>query len=166
MNVSQRTKRWLAVGASAAALGGGGAALAVAGSGGNSPDPGELTPNSSSITVPNTPDPNEPNEAQETPGKEGPEGAEAPESAASEKAEDASEAAEAAQLAKVAKVDESQAKSAALSKVPGTAQKAELGNENGNVVWEVEVKGDDGKTHEVKVDAGNASVLSAQVDDD
>lgn len=166
MNFSQRTKRWLALGVSTAALGGGGAALAVAGSGGSSPDPGELAPNRSSVTVPNAPDLNEPNEGQETPGTEGPEGAEAPESAASEKAKDTSEAAETAQLAKVAKVDEAQAKSAALSKVPGTVQKAELGDENGNVVWEVEVKGDDGKTHEVKVDAGNATVLSAQVDND
>ncbi|MGY2001433.1 PepSY domain-containing protein [Blastococcus sp. SYSU DS1024] len=43
---------------------------------------------------------------------------------------------------------------------------AELEDEDGYVVWEVEVRADDGSLHEVTVDAGDAAVLGSEVDDD
>ncbi|MGB3683380.1 MAG: PepSY domain-containing protein, partial [Rubrobacteraceae bacterium] len=42
---------------------------------------------------------------------------------------------------------------------------AELGNENGYVVWEVEVAAQDGTLQEVKVDAGNGKVLAQETGD-
>lgn len=107
---------------------------------------GGLGPNASSVQVPNTPD--------------GPEAGEQ-----SEAAEAATEKAESAKLAPLAKVSQAAAEKAALAKVPGTVVTAELGDENGNVTWQVEVKATDGTQHEVHVDAGNGAVLSAQVDD-
>lgn len=76
------------------------------------------------------------------------------------------EAAESASLEGLAKTTPEQAKTAALAAVPGTADKAELGNENGNVVYEVEVTGSDGKHTDVKVDAGNGAVLAQETDDE
>lgn len=68
------------------------------------------------------------------------------------------EAAESADLAGLAKIDETQARDAALAAVPGRVVKVELDNENGNVVYSVEV--DTGKgVVDVKVDAGNGTVL-------
>ena len=66
---------------------------------------------------------------------------------------------EAAQLASLAKVDATQATSAALAQVPGTVLKVALDNENGNLVYSVEVKTASNDVKDVKVDAGNASVL-------
>lgn len=91
------------------------------------------------------------------------EGKETPEN---EAAEDQQEKAEAQQLQSLAKIDQAAAEQAALRAIPGTAKDAELGNENGYVVWEVEVAGDDGKLHEVKVDAGNGQVLQQEADDE
>lgn len=162
MNLKSTKTRWVAVGATVAALGGGGAALAANGADDGSQD---LKPGASSVTVPTGPGSSEPQdatEANETPGKEGAEGREDPKLEAKD---DAAETAEAAQLAKVAKVTEAQAKLAAITRVPGTATAAELGNENGNVVWEVEVKDGSGKVQEVKIDAGNAQVLLVGADD-
>ena len=187
MFISNNTKRWLAASAAVLAIGGG-SGLALAQQSGtstpsspsasaqtapDSPEPGDtadragdtnerdggLAPGASSVQAPNTPDENE---AAETPGKENESEQESP---ASEAAEDKSEKAESAALASLAKVDRAQAEQAALAKVPGTATAAELGNENGNVVWEIDVKGQDGAQHEVKVDAGNGTVLLAEVDD-
>ncbi len=76
-----------------------------------------------------------------------------------------SEAAEEQQLRSLAKIDRSQAKRSALKEVPGTVIDAELGNENGYVVWEVEVDADDGSYREVKVDAGNGQVLVQEAED-
>lgn len=77
-----------------------------------------------------------------------------------------SESAEAQQLQSLAKIDQNAAEQAALQAVPGQITDSELGNENGYVVYEVDVKGDDGQTHEVKVDAGNGSVLAQETGDD
>jgi uncharacterized membrane protein YkoI len=70
--------------------------------------------------------------------------------------------AEAATLQAAAKISPDQAKQAALA-VPGTAGKVELENENGNVVYGVEVTAN-GTTTDVKVDAGNGSVLAKDAD--
>ncbi|RPF28027.1 PepSY domain-containing protein [Georgenia muralis] len=76
------------------------------------------------------------------------------------------EAAEAKALESLATVSPQDATSAALAAVPGTAGAVELDNENGYVVYSVEVTGDDGTTIEVKVDAGNATVLAQEADND
>jgi hypothetical protein len=69
------------------------------------------------------------------------------------------EAAQAQELQKLAKIDQSTAEKSALQAVPGTVNSAKLDNEKGFVVYEVEVAGNDGQTHQVKVDAGNGEVL-------
>lgn len=60
-------------------------------------------------------------------------------------------------LAGLAKITAQQAKQAAENKVRGTASSVELGNENGTLVYEVKI----GK-QEVKVDAGNGSILKVE----
>jgi uncharacterized membrane protein YkoI len=74
------------------------------------------------------------------------------------------EAAESSQLESLAKIDQATAEQAALKAVPGTVKNTELENENGFVVYGVEINGNDGQTHDVKVDAGNAEVLHQDVD--
>lgn len=76
------------------------------------------------------------------------------------------EAAEAKKLEGLAKVDRATAEKAALQAVPGTAKDAELGDENGYVVWEVEIQASDGTLQEVKVDAGNGQVLAQESEND
>ena len=72
----------------------------------------------------------------------------------------ASEAAEAQQYAGLVKITEAQAIKAAEAKVGGSATKAELGNENGSLIYEVHIG-----NQEVKVDAGNGNVLAVENDD-
>jgi uncharacterized membrane protein YkoI len=66
---------------------------------------------------------------------------------------------EAARLATLAKIDASRANAAALAQVPGTVLKVALDNENGNLVYSVEIKTASNEIKDVKVDAGNGSVL-------
>jgi uncharacterized membrane protein YkoI len=81
--------------------------------------------------------------------------------------EDESEADEDARLQELPDViSEADAAAAAVAKYPGDISESELGNENGSVVWEFEIVGADGSTVEVKVDAGNATVLDIETDDD
>jgi uncharacterized membrane protein YkoI len=75
--------------------------------------------------------------------------------------ETAGESDESATLAPLAKISVEQAKQAALGAVPGTVVSAQLEDENGNVVYGVEVTTASG-TVDVKVDAGNANVLSQE----
>src|SRR5205085_2028482 len=70
-----------------------------------------------------------------------------------------SEADQSAALQSLAKISPDQARDAALGAVPGTADKVELDNENGNVVYSVQVTGANGAKTDVKVDAGTGSVL-------
>ena len=73
-----------------------------------------------------------------------------------------SEAEEAAALAGLTTVTLEQAKAAALEANPGaTVVKMELGNENGALVYEVEL--DNGL--DVKVDAGNGAILHTEQED-
>lgn len=188
MMLSNTTKRWLATGATVLAVGGGGG-LALAQQGGSAstppstqsaPDPpglgdtsdraqaadtgehdNELPAGASGVQAPDTPDRQERSEAAEAPGHEQ---AGDEQSSAAEREADRAEKAESAKLASLAKVDRAQAERAALAEVPGTVTDAQLGNENGNVIWEVDVKGSDGAQHEVKIDAGNGTVLAAHVD--
>lgn len=81
-----------------------------------------------------------------------------------EEADDAADdATEQAELQKVAKVTAEQAEQAALAVVPGTVSDIELENEDGSVVYEVEITAN-GTTTEVEVDAGNAKVLAQEAD--
>lgn len=70
-----------------------------------------------------------------------------------------SEADQPAALQSLAKISPDQARDAALVAVPGTAGNVELDNENGNVVYSVQVTDASSKVIDVKVDAGNGSVL-------
>lgn len=79
-------------------------------------------------------------------------------------AEDQAEVAESARLQSLATITPEQAKSAGLAQVPGTVKKVELENEDGNVVYGIEIKTADGE-RDVKVDAGNGSVLHIEKDD-
>ena len=72
----------------------------------------------------------------------------------------AGEQGEAINLFALAKIDASRAMSAALEKVPGTVFRVSLDNENGNLVFSVGIKMANNEIRDVKVDAGNAMVLS------
>lgn len=77
-----------------------------------------------------------------------------------------SEAEESAALESLATVTPAQAEAAAVSDVPGTAGTAELENENGYVVYGVEVTTPDGSVVEVAIDAGTGDVLGQESDSD
>ncbi|WP_209308846.1 PepSY domain-containing protein [Blastococcus sp. CT_GayMR16] len=72
---------------------------------------------------------------------------------------------ESAALQALATVTPQQAEQAAVAAVPGTVGGSELGNENGFVVYSVEIKGTDGNVTEVKIDAGNGAVLAQEAED-
>jgi uncharacterized membrane protein YkoI len=51
--------------------------------------------------------------------------------------------------------------------VPGTVHETELEtSDNGYVVYDIEIAGDDGNNHEVKVDAGNGEILHQDLEDE
>lgn len=76
-----------------------------------------------------------------------------------------SEADEGAALQSLAKITPDQAKAAALAQYPGaTVTKVELGNENGSLVYSVQLTDTAGKSWDVKVDAGTGKVLHAEAD--
>ena len=77
----------------------------------------------------------------------------------------ASEAAESAALAPLATTTTAEATAAALAAVPGTAGDVTLENEDGYVVYGVEITTTDGSTVDVKVDAGNGTILAQQAGD-
>ncbi|MDG9705928.1 PepSY domain-containing protein [Streptomyces sp. DH37] len=58
-----------------------------------------------------------------------------------------------------AKVTLQEAVGAALKAVPGTAESAELDDEDGRTAWDVDVLGEDGRWHEVRIDAAGGGVL-------
>jgi uncharacterized membrane protein YkoI len=70
-------------------------------------------------------------------------------------------------LHKLAKIDQAAAEQVALKAVPGTVHETELEtSDNGYVVYDIEIAGDDGKGHEVKVDAGNGEVLHQDLEEE
>lgn len=75
------------------------------------------------------------------------------------------DAADDATLANLAKIDLVQATTAAIHTVPGKAIDAELDEEDGNLVYDVEIVTGKG-TVEVIVDAGNGKVLAHHVEHD
>lgn len=66
-------------------------------------------------------------------------------------------------FAKVAKVTQPQAEAAALAVQPGQVVKARLDDEDGYLVWQIDVKHTRGIT-EIAVDAGNAKALAAETE--
>lgn len=76
------------------------------------------------------------------------------------------EADEAATLAPLATATEAEARTAATDAVAGTAGTPTLDDENGYVVWSVEVTQPDGTVVDVKVDAGDGSVLVQETGED
>jgi uncharacterized membrane protein YkoI len=74
-------------------------------------------------------------------------------------------ATETKRLEGLAKIDKAAAEKAALDAVPGEVQKTELNDEDGFVVYDVDVLGKDGKTTELKVDAGDATILAQETED-
>ncbi len=84
-----------------------------------------------------------------------------------EAATEVPDAEEAAQLAKLATIDTKAAEAAATASVPGSSVvRTDLGDEDGFLVYDVSVKDGAGAVTEVKVDAGNASVLASEAGDD
>lgn len=69
---------------------------------------------------------------------------------------------EAARLATLARIDATRATTAALAKVSGSLLKVALDNENGNLVYSVEIKTASNEIKDVKVDAGNGAVLHVE----
>jgi uncharacterized membrane protein YkoI len=69
---------------------------------------------------------------------------------------------EAAQLMSLARIDVAQATAAALVQVPGTVLEAGLDNENGHVVYSVEIMTSTHEVKDVKVDAGTGDVLHVE----
>ena len=94
----------------------------------------------------------EANEANES--KEGEDG---------EEAKDREEGAESERLKSLARITPEQAQAAALAQVSGTVKKVELENEDGNVVFGVEIKTAEGES-DVKIDAGDGRVLHVEKD--
>jgi uncharacterized membrane protein YkoI len=75
------------------------------------------------------------------------------------------ERSEATRLASLAKIDLAQATAAALAQVPGKVLAAELDDENGNLVYSVEIITHTREVKDVKIDAGNGTVLHVDTDD-
>ncbi len=68
-------------------------------------------------------------------------------------------------FAKYARITQQQAEAAALAVQPGQVVKAKLDDEDGYLVWQVDVKHAKGVT-EIAVDAGNGTALAAEAEDD
>ena len=79
--------------------------------------------------------------------------------------EKAQDQAETDALAKLATVTEQEASKAATDLVPGTISSIELDDEDGFVVWEVDITQADGTMVEVLVDAGDVSITALEVED-
>jgi uncharacterized membrane protein YkoI len=67
-------------------------------------------------------------------------------------------------LVESAKISIEQAVKAAVSRDNGAVQRVELENEDGFLVYNVELVSADKKLHEVKVDAGNGNILRVDLD--
>jgi len=67
-------------------------------------------------------------------------------------------------LAKLAKIPVAQATQAAQAAVSGTVKRSQLENENGCLVYSVDIQSADGKFHDVKVDAGTGTVVHQETE--
>ncbi|MEV8360071.1 PepSY domain-containing protein [Microbacterium sp. NPDC076895] len=159
-------KRAIATGTLVTALALGGTGVAVATTGGAATPADSTSSEQDPSYVGTIPAPND-GTADEAEGAEGAEGTEGPEGAeGAEGADDsAADAAESTALEGLATVTPEEATAAALKAVPGTAATAQLENENGFVVYGIEVTAADGTVIDVKVDAGDGSVLAQDAAD-
>jgi uncharacterized membrane protein YkoI len=162
--------KWLMVAVLAMAIGGAGVALKAVAQGERRKHENkqeEQAKYRSTVQVPD--DKNEREESEEAEGAEENEAAEANEANESkegeqgEEAEDKAEGAESERLKSLARITPEQASAAALAQVPGTVKQVELENEDGNVVYGVEIKTASGES-DVKVDAGDGRVLHVEKD--
>lgn len=81
--------------------------------------------------------------------------------------ESATEAEENKALDGLAKVSAADAEKAALAAMPdGKVNGSALENDNGSVIWEVDMTDASGASVEVKVDAGNGKVLAQEANDE
>ncbi|MEU7488591.1 PepSY domain-containing protein [Streptomyces sp. NPDC042319] len=80
----------------------------------------------------------------------------------------AQDAAEARAQVKADKIGHAEATDKALKAVPGTVTSYSLddNDRNGSTVWEVDVLGQDHKSHDVTIDAASGKVLNQHVDQD
>ena len=69
---------------------------------------------------------------------------------------------EQANLAKQAKITEAESKAIALQKVPGTVTDVELEDEDGTIVYGVEVQAKDGSKQDVKVNAQTGKIVKSR----
>jgi uncharacterized membrane protein YkoI len=69
-------------------------------------------------------------------------------------------------FADIAKISLDSAMNKALKQVPGKVLRVELENENGYLVYGVEIAKTDHQTVDVKVDAGNGKILKIDQDND
>jgi uncharacterized membrane protein YkoI len=106
---------------------------------------------------------NESEEAEENETAEADEASEPQNGEQGEETEDRAEGAESERLKSLARITPEQARDAALAQAPGTVKKVELENEDGNVVYGVEIKTAKGES-DVKVDAGDGRVLHVEQD--
>eukprot|EP00130_Batrachochytrium_dendrobatidis_P008362 XP_006683237.1 hypothetical protein BATDEDRAFT_93007 [Batrachochytrium dendrobatidis JAM81] len=77
-----------------------------------------------------------------------------------------SEQQESSALTGKATITEKESIQIALTEVPGTVNEVELEDENGTVVYGVEVQAEDGSLNDVKVDAQSGNVLKVETDDE
>lgn len=70
-----------------------------------------------------------------------------------------------ADFAKLARISQQEAEAAALAVQPGQIVQAKLDDEEGFLVWQIDVKHGKGTT-EIAVDAGNSKVLAAEAEED
>lgn len=77
-----------------------------------------------------------------------------------------SDARESRELRSLAEVTIPSAAQAARETQPGQVTKVEVEDEEGYVVYEVELAGDDGAYYEMKVDAGNGDILKSETEND
>ncbi|MBU8880688.1 PepSY domain-containing protein [Bacillus sp. FJAT-29790] len=73
---------------------------------------------------------------------------------------------EQADLVKKVKIKEAESIKIALEKVPGTLKDVELEDEDGTIVYGVEIKAKDGSQQDVKVDAQTGKVINVEKDDE
>jgi uncharacterized membrane protein YkoI len=73
---------------------------------------------------------------------------------------------QAASLRDGAAVGQEDAEATARAEAPGTIHRTEIEDEDGRVVWDVEIDGDDGSRHDIQVDATSGEIVEHDIDDD
>ncbi|HMJ75475.1 MAG TPA: PepSY domain-containing protein [Iamia sp.] len=68
-------------------------------------------------------------------------------------------------LVEAAEVSQDEAEQAALAEAPGTVSRAHIEREDGRVVWDVEIDGEDGRRADVQVDAATGEIVELDLDD-